>query len=65
MSPTRELAKQINEEFQTIGKAIGLRIQAIYGGVSLQDNYTLLQKGMYFFEHFLFICSYAFHGYID
>jgi superfamily II DNA/RNA helicase len=46
MSPTRELAKQIVEEFQTIGKAIGLRIQAIYGGVSLQDNYTVLQRGI-------------------
>jgi ATP-dependent RNA helicase DDX21 len=46
MSPTRELAKQIVEEFQTISKAINLRIQAIYGGTSLQDNYTVLQKGV-------------------
>ena len=46
MSPTRELAKQIVEEFLTISKTIGLRIQAIYGGTSLQDNYSTLQKGI-------------------
>ena len=46
MSPTRELAKQIVEEFQTISRTIGLRIQAIYGGTSLQDNYSVLQKGI-------------------
>lgn len=46
MSPTRELAKQIVEEFQTISKTIKLRIQAIYGGTSLQDNYTVLQRGI-------------------
>ena len=46
MSPTRELAKQIVEEFQSISRSIGLRIQAIYGGTSLQDNYSVLQKGI-------------------
>ena len=46
MSPTRELAKQIVEEFQSISSTVGLRIQAIYGGTSLQDNYSVLQKGI-------------------
>ena len=46
MSPTRELAKQIVEEFQTISKTIKLRIQAIYGGTSLQENYSVLQRGV-------------------
>ena len=46
MSPTRELAKQIVEEFQSISRTVGLRIQAIYGGTSLQDNYSVLQKGI-------------------
>lgn len=44
MSPTRELAKQILTEFATL--CPGLRIEAIYGGVSLQDNYSVLRKGI-------------------
>jgi len=44
MSPTRELAKQIVEEFSSI--CPNLRIEAIYGGTSLQDNYSVLRRGI-------------------
>jgi len=45
MSPTRELAKQIVAEFQSI-TGDKLRIEAIYGGTSLNENYTVLKKGV-------------------
>eukprot|EP01035_Chromulina_nebulosa_P018680 gene18680-24428_t len=44
MSPTRELARQISEEFSTISSA--LRIQTFYGGTSLQENYAAISKGI-------------------
>lgn len=46
MSPTRELARQIMDEFKTIGITLNLRIEAIYGGTSLQANYTLFKEGI-------------------
>jgi ATP-dependent RNA helicase DDX21 len=46
MSPTRELARQIVDEFKTIGISLELRIEAIYGGTSLQANYTLFKDGI-------------------
>lgn len=46
MSPTRELARQIMDEFRTVSAAISLRIEAIYGGTSLQANHTLLLEGV-------------------
>lgn len=45
MSPTRELAKQIVTEFQSVAGNI-LRIEAIYGGTSLNENYNVLKKGV-------------------
>lgn len=44
MSPTRELAKQILEEFTSLSTT--LRIEAIYGGTSLRDNYDILRRGV-------------------
>ena len=44
MSPTRELAKQIVTEFLSV--APSLRIEAIYGGVSLSDNHRVLRLGV-------------------
>lgn len=44
MSPTRELAKQILEEFASISSTV--RIEAIYGGTSLQENYYTLNRGV-------------------
>lgn len=46
MSPTRELARQITDEFRTISVSIGLRIEAIYGGTSLEGNYKLFKDGV-------------------
>ena len=46
MSPTRELARQISDEFKTISASMGLRIEAIYGGTSLDGNYRLLKDGV-------------------
>eukprot|EP00607_Mallomonas_marina_P007096 CAMPEP_0182435786 /NCGR_PEP_ID=MMETSP1167-20130531/77636_1 /TAXON_ID=2988 /ORGANISM="Mallomonas Sp, Strain CCMP3275" /LENGTH=463 /DNA_ID=CAMNT_0024627195 /DNA_START=150 /DNA_END=1538 /DNA_ORIENTATION=+ len=45
MSPTRELAKQIVVEFQSIAPS-DLRIDAIYGGTSLDQNRGVLFKGI-------------------
>jgi len=45
MSPTRELAKQIVTEFQSVA-GDSLRIEAIYGGTSLNENYNVLKKGV-------------------
>jgi len=45
MSPTRELAQQIVAEFVTVAPK-GLRAEAIYGGVSLQDNNRVLRAGV-------------------
>ena len=46
MSPTRELARQIMDEFRTVSVSISLRIEAIYGGTSLQANFSLLKEGV-------------------
>jgi len=36
--PTRELATQVTEEFTDIARARGLRVAAVYGGVSLREQ---------------------------
>jgi superfamily II DNA/RNA helicase len=36
--PTRELASQVAEEFEDIARAKGLRVAAVYGGVSLPEQ---------------------------
>lgn len=43
--PTRELCVQVQEVFQGIGKAMGMKSTAIYGGVSLDRQATALRKG--------------------
>ena len=55
MSPTRELARQIIAEFATVAP-MGLRMECVYGGTSLQDNqkvndlYTHIHRCIYTFE---------------
>jgi ATP-dependent RNA helicase DDX21 len=44
MTPTRELAKQVVTEFQSIAPFV--KIEAIYGGTSLQENRSVLMKGI-------------------
>ncbi|MGH2719389.1 MAG: DEAD/DEAH box helicase [Actinomycetota bacterium] len=36
--PTRELASQVTEEIADVGKAMGLRVAAVYGGVGLGEQ---------------------------
>lgn len=45
IAPTRELAIQIEKDFQTIGKATGLRSALIYGGVDYDKQRQQLRDG--------------------
>ena len=45
MAPTRELAIQVAEELQALGKPKGLRVVTIYGGASMGDQLDGLQAG--------------------
>ncbi|XP_055335378.1 probable ATP-dependent RNA helicase DDX49 isoform X1 [Paramacrobiotus metropolitanus] len=38
LTPTRELAHQIHEQFRALGKPLGLRLSLIIGGMSLLDQ---------------------------
>lgn len=44
MSPTRELAKQTVQEFLSVCTTSQYRVEAIYGGTSLNENFTVLTK---------------------
>ncbi len=44
--PTRELAMQIEQSFKTYGKYTNLRTTAIYGGVSIEPQKDMLNKGV-------------------
>ncbi len=46
ISPTRELAEQIDEAFKAYGKYTNLRSTAIYGGVSIDPQIQQLNKGV-------------------
>jgi ATP-dependent RNA helicase RhlE len=46
LSPTRELAEQINESFKTYGKYTNLRSGAVYGGVAIEPQIQKLNKGL-------------------
>jgi ATP-dependent RNA helicase RhlB len=46
IAPTRELADQIEKEAQLIGKYLGLRIGAFYGGVGYNQQEKLLADGV-------------------
>lgn len=43
--PTRELAEQIREVFETLGKDTGLRCAMAYGGVAINPQITKFKKG--------------------
>src|SRR5512137_1406350 len=45
MAPTRELAIQVAEELQALGKPKGLRVVTIYGGASMGDQLDGLHAG--------------------
>jgi len=44
--PTRELAVQVTEVLEPLGKAIGRRVAAIYGGADLERQAKQLAKGI-------------------
>ncbi|PHS64135.1 MAG: RNA helicase [Flavobacterium sp.] len=46
VSPTRELAHQINEEFNDYSKYTSLRSTVIYGGVSIDPQKKVFKKGV-------------------
>ena len=48
VSPTRELAIQIEENFKTYSKFTNLRTAVVYGGTSIEPQKDVLKKG-----HFL------------
>ncbi|MDX9973089.1 MAG: DEAD/DEAH box helicase [FCB group bacterium] len=43
--PTRELAVQVNEVIENLGRTMGIRSTAIYGGVSLDRQAEQLRRG--------------------
>ena len=46
LSPTRELAGQISEDFETYGKYVGLNMALLTGGTSMGDQVKKLEKGV-------------------
>lgn len=46
LTPTRELALQIGESFDTYGKNLNLKCTVIYGGVSQVNQITVLKQGI-------------------
>jgi ATP-dependent RNA helicase RhlE len=46
LSPTRELASQIAETFETFGRPLGIRHAAVYGGVSEGPQRRALRDGV-------------------
>ncbi len=45
LAPTRELALQIEEAFAAYGRCTGLRVAAVYGGVSQNPQVQALRRG--------------------
>ncbi len=46
ITPTRELAEQINDTIRTLGKFTGLRSATVYGGVAMQPQENALRNGV-------------------
>jgi ATP-dependent RNA helicase RhlE len=46
VTPTRELALQVEESVQTYGKFTGLRITAVFGGVGMQPQLQAFRRGI-------------------
>ncbi len=46
VSPTRELAVQIGENFKTYGKYSNIRSAVIYGGIPMEPQVDILKKGL-------------------
>ena len=46
LTPTRELAAQVNENLRAYGRHLGLRSQEIYGGVGINPQIARLKRGV-------------------
>mmetsp|Transcript_8746 Transcript_8746/g.21953 ORF Transcript_8746/g.21953 Transcript_8746/m.21953 type:complete len:888 (-) Transcript_8746:211-2874(-) len=46
LCPTRELARQVNEELSAVAKPIGLYVDVFYGGVSYDSQRRALTQGL-------------------
>jgi len=46
LTPTRELAAQVAESFETYGRGLGLRVACIFGGVGQNPQVLALQRGV-------------------
>ena len=46
LAPTRELAVQINDVFNTIGKHLPVKNGVVYGGVPIEPQIDMLEKGV-------------------
>lgn len=46
LTPTRELAAQVNDSVQTYGKYLPLRSAVVYGGVGMRPQIQTLQRGV-------------------
>jgi ATP-dependent RNA helicase RhlE len=46
LTPTRELASQIDDSFRTYGRHLGLRSAVIFGGVGQRDQVQALSRGL-------------------
>lgn len=44
--PTRELANQVREVMEPLGKTLGLKVSAFYGGVGMDPQIEALQRGV-------------------
>ncbi|MFI5046137.1 MAG: DEAD/DEAH box helicase [Acidimicrobiia bacterium] len=44
--PTRELANQVTKALQPLGKSVGRKVRAVYGGVSMDPQVEALRKGV-------------------
>ena len=44
--PTRELALQVSEEFETLNTSLNLDVLAVYGGTSIGAQMTALERGV-------------------
>ena len=46
LTPTRELAAQVGQSFETYGQYLSLRTTVVFGGVSINPQKTILRKGV-------------------
>jgi ATP-dependent RNA helicase RhlE len=46
LTPTRELADQVNDSVKTYGKYLSLRSAVVYGGVGIKPQIQMLQRGV-------------------